>query len=74
MKNWKIGILIWDSVEPLDFCGPYEVFQAAASLLRKKDLIQLAEETGLPNYIILNNKFLGMNLTFSLLWSEKGFN
>ncbi len=51
----------------------YDMSNFPVSLLRKKDLIQLAEETGLPNYIILNNRFLGMNMTFTLLWSEKSF-
>ncbi|WP_025845107.1 DJ-1/PfpI family protein [Paenibacillus ehimensis] len=30
MQSWKIGILLFDQVEVLDFAGPYEVFGLAA--------------------------------------------
>jgi len=26
MKRWKVGILLFDDVEVLDFAGPFEVF------------------------------------------------
>ena len=29
MKKQNVGIFIFDSVEILDFCGPYEVFSSA---------------------------------------------
>ena len=29
----NIGILLFDDVEVLDFCGPFEVFSVAAALL-----------------------------------------
>ena len=32
MSGWKVGILIFDGVELLDFAGPLEVFSAARSL------------------------------------------
>ncbi len=31
----NIGILIWDGVEPLDFCGPYEVITEFISQIKK---------------------------------------
>jgi putative intracellular protease/amidase len=29
MKRKRVGIVVFDDVEVLDFCGPFEVFSAA---------------------------------------------
>ncbi len=35
MPNKILGILIFDEVEVLDFCGPFEVFSVAGTLIEE---------------------------------------
>jgi len=40
MKQWKIGILLFNEVEVLDFSGPFEVFSISYHL-----------KTGISNWV-----------------------
>lgn len=43
MAGYRIGILIFDAVEEMDFVGPWEVFQAAISESREHEVFTIAE-------------------------------
>ncbi|MFC5406073.1 DJ-1/PfpI family protein [Cohnella soli] len=51
MKPWKVGILLFDDVEVLDFAGPFEVFSVTVLNRGQPDLfqpfeVQTISETG----------------------------
>jgi transcriptional regulator GlxA family with amidase domain len=52
-RPFNIGILLYDQVEELDFCGPYETFKSAAHARRQRErtpewqVFTVAEESGL---------------------------
>ena len=43
MKKKNVGIFIFDEVEVLDFCGPFEIFSAA-----RKSISSIAKIHNLP--------------------------
>jgi transcriptional regulator GlxA family with amidase domain len=52
-RPFNIGIFLYDQVEELDFCGPYETFKSAANARRQRErtpdwqVFTVAEEGGL---------------------------
>lgn len=54
-RPFNIGVFLYDQVEELDFCGPYETFKSAASVRRQRErtpewqVFTVAEEGGLLN-------------------------
>lgn len=68
----KLPILHWLRKERFDRCLRWLGKDWAAGeymfLLGEKDLVLLAESAGIKNYRLIKNRFLGLTMTFSLMW------